>query len=112
MSVTDPGAPTVVRATASPTLANDWALVLASAGIAHRLVEAEGAFSLLVEARDLTAAGAALGAFDVESVPVVVPPAPDLGPSALGVVMAAALLAMFLVTGPGEAASPSHWFAA
>jgi membrane associated rhomboid family serine protease len=112
MTAIDPGAPIVVRATASPTLANDWSLVLASAGIAHRVVEGEGAFSLIVEARDLASAGAALGAFDVESVPVVIPPAPDLGPSALGVAMAAALLAMFLVTGPGEAVHRSSWFAA
>jgi membrane associated rhomboid family serine protease len=109
MSETDPGAPSVVRATPSPTLANDWALVLASAGIAHRVVEGEGAFSVVVEARDAAAAAAALAAFDVESVPAVIPPAPDLGPSALGVAAAGMLLVMFLVTGPGEAARPSTW---
>jgi membrane associated rhomboid family serine protease len=38
-----------------------------------------------------------------------VPPAPDLGPSALGVAAAAALLAMFVVTGPGEATAPTRW---
>jgi rhomboid protease GluP len=105
-----PSAERVLRATARPTLANDWALVLASAGIAHRLVEGGGAFSLVVRDDDAGAAAAALAAYDVESVPVVVPPAPDLGPSSLGVLSAAALLAMFVVTGPGAASRPSRWF--
>jgi rhomboid protease GluP len=103
-------APRPLRATASPTLAGDWALVLASAGIPHRVVEGGGAFTLVVWARDAAAAAAALAAFDAESTPAVVPPAPDLGPSVLGVVSAGLLLAMFAVAGPRDAASPSAWF--
>jgi rhomboid protease GluP len=105
-----PSAEQVLRATPSPTLAGDWSLVLASAGLAHRLVEGGGAFSLVVAAADAPAAAASLAAFDVESVPVVVPPAPDLGPSALGVLSGAALLAMFVVTGPRDVPAPTAWF--
>jgi membrane associated rhomboid family serine protease len=100
----------VVRATASPTLAGDWSLVLAAAGIAHRVVEGGGAFSLVVVGADVPAAADALAAFDAESVPKVVPPAPDIGPSVLGVLAGAALLAMFVVTGPGDAPHPTAWF--
>jgi membrane associated rhomboid family serine protease len=100
----------VARLTANPTLAGDWALVLASAGIAHRLVERDGAFALLVAAPDAAAAAEALAAFDAESAPVVEPPAPDLGPSALGVAFAAVLAAIFVVTGPWDVAVPSAWF--
>jgi rhomboid protease GluP len=99
-----------LRATASSTLANDWALVLASAGISHRLVEGAGAFTLVVDAGDAGPAAAALDAYDAESVPALVPPAPDLGPSALGVAAGVVLLAMFVVAGPRAASTPSVWF--
>ena len=98
MDEPEPSAEQALRATVSPTLANDWSLVLASTGINHTIVEGGGVFSLVVAVEDAAPAAAALAAFDVESVPKVVPPAPDLGPSALGVVAGAALLAMFLVT--------------
>jgi membrane associated rhomboid family serine protease len=104
--------PEVLRATASRTLAGDWALVLASAGIEHEVVEGAGTFTLLVATADLPTAREALAAYDVESVPAVVPPAPDLGPSTLGVLSGAALLAMFVVTGPRDAPAPTAWFAA
>jgi rhomboid protease GluP len=105
-----PSVEQVLRATASPTLASDWSLVLAAAGIAHQVVEGAGAFSLVVGAADARAAVEALTAFDVDNVPVVMPPAPDLGPSALGILMGAVLLAMFFVTGPRDAAEPTRWF--
>jgi membrane associated rhomboid family serine protease len=104
------GAGEVLRGTTSATLAGEWSLVLASAGIAHRVVEGGGAFSLVVSALDAAAAGAALAAYDAESVPKVAPPAPDLGPSPLGVMVSIALLAMLLVTGPGDARAPTAWF--
>jgi rhomboid protease GluP len=110
MDETAPGAEHTLRVTASPTLAGDWSLVLASAGLAHRLVEGDGAFALLVGAGDAAAAAAALAAFDAESVPSVVPPAPDLGPSALGALAATGLLAMFVVAGARDVSAPSRWF--
>jgi membrane associated rhomboid family serine protease len=100
----------LLRATESPTRVGDWSLVLASAGLGHRVVEGQGRFALLVDARDAAAAGAALDAYDAESAPVVAPPAPDLGPSALGVAAAAGLLAMFAVAGSRDGGTPSRWF--
>src|SRR6478752_276487 len=97
----------VVRATASATVAGDWSLVLAAAGINHRVVEGRGAFWLVVSGADVRAAVDALSAFDAESVPKVAPPAPDVGPSVLGVLVGASLLAMFAVTGPGDAPHPT-----
>jgi membrane associated rhomboid family serine protease len=112
-SVTDASADDqVVRATTSPTLAGDWSLVLAAAGINHRVAEGGGVFALIVSGADAAAATDALAAYDAESVPKVVPPAPDVGPSVLGVLTGAALLAMFAVTGPGDAPHPTAWFAA
>src|SRR5579863_1261675 len=112
MSEAAPIAEEALRVTSSPTLAGDWSLVLASAGIAHRVVEAGGAFTIVVAAPDAGAAGAALAAFDAESVPKVAPPAPDLGPSPLGVLAGATLLAMFAVTGPSDVPAPTAWFTA
>jgi membrane associated rhomboid family serine protease len=86
--------------------------VLASAGIGNRLIQSQGRFVLLVDARDAAAAAAALDAYDAEGAPVVAPPAPDLGPSALGIVAAALLLAMFAVAGAREGGTPSRWFTA
>jgi membrane associated rhomboid family serine protease len=97
-----------VRASASPTRAGDWALVLAAAGIPYRLQESEGAFVLMVAPADEGAARAALDGYDAEG-PVRQPPAaPDAGPSSLGIVMGLVFAGMFLVTGavgPG-----SRWF--
>jgi membrane associated rhomboid family serine protease len=107
-----PDAMLVLRATASPTLASDWSLVLASAGIGHRVLEGDGAFSLVVASHDASAAAAALAAYDAESAPRSAPPVPDLGPSPLGVMVGVALLAMLIVTGPGDAHMPTTWFLA
>ena len=110
MDESAPDAMLVLRATASPTLASDWSLVLASAGIGHRVLEGGGAFSLCVASHDASAASAALAAYDAESAPRSAPPLPDLGPSPLGIMFSVALLAMLLVTGPGDARAPTSWF--
>jgi membrane associated rhomboid family serine protease len=104
------GAEQVLRATPSPTRAGDWSLVLASAGIAHRVVDGGGAFSVVVEAGDVAAAGAALAAYDAESAPKVVPPAPDTVSRGLGIMTSVALAAMLFVTGPADARAPTAWF--
>ncbi len=99
-----------VRTTVNPTRAGDWALVLAAAGMEYRLAEREGAFMLLVAPADAPAALAALDAYDAEGAPRPVPPAPDTGPSALGLLIGIALAGTFLFTGavgPG-----SRWFQA
>ncbi|MES1207950.1 MAG: rhomboid family intramembrane serine protease, partial [Pseudomonadota bacterium] len=105
-----PASEVPARTTSNPTRAGDWALVLAAAGISYRLVEREGAFVLLVTGADAPAASAALDAYDAEGAPRPVPPAPDTGPSALGLLIGLALAATFLFTG---AAGPgSRWFQA
>lgn len=105
-----PASEVPVRTTANPTRAGDWALVLAAAGMEYRLAEREGAFVLLVARADAPAAAAALDAYDAEGAPRPVPPAPDTGPSALGLLIGIALAGTFLFTGavgPG-----SRWFQA
>ena len=106
----------LVRATANPTQAGDWALVLAAAGIGYRLDEREGRFVLVVDASDAPAAETALAGFDAEGPVKPDPPAPDTGASALGVLSAIGLCAMFFVAGPwgqaGQSTSGSRWFEA
>jgi membrane associated rhomboid family serine protease len=99
----------VLRTTTSPTQAGDWDLVLESAGIGHRVDERDGQFALLVDAADAGAAAQALAGFDEEGAPEQQPAAPDLGWSPLGLMCAAAFVAMALVTGPRAAGSA--WFA-
>ncbi|MFL5307262.1 MAG: rhomboid family intramembrane serine protease [Polyangia bacterium] len=105
-----PGSEVPVRTTANPTRAGDWALVLAAAGMPYRLDEREGAFVLLVTEGDAPAASAALDAYDAEGAPRPVPPAPDTGPSALGLLIGIALAATFLFT--GAVGPASRWFQA
>jgi len=110
---------TLLRATASSTQAGDWALVLAAAGIAYRLDERDGRFVLAVDPADAAAAETALAGFDAEGPVRPDPPAPDAGASALGILSAIALCAMFLVAGPSGKGGPfgplwvgARWFEA
>ena len=100
----------VLRTTASPTKANDWALVLAAASIQHRVDEHDGHFALVVHAADAAVASEALVAFDAEGASEQQPPAPDHGWSPLGLLCAVGLAAMFLVTGTRD--HGSVWFVA
>jgi membrane associated rhomboid family serine protease len=100
----------ILRTTASPTQAGDWALVLAAASIAHRVDEHDGQFALVIHDGDAAAAEQALAGFDDEGAPEQQPPAPDRGWSPLGVICAIGFFAMLLVTGPRERGSV--WFAA
>ena len=54
----------LLRTTASPTQASDWALVLAAASIEHRVDERDGHFALIVHDADAVAAEQALDGFD------------------------------------------------
>jgi membrane associated rhomboid family serine protease len=109
--------PVVVRQTADEVAGQDWALVLASAGIAHRL-EASGRGTdrrllLFVGEGDLPAAARALDAYDAEArVPDAAAAASWEGRSALGVAVAIVLLAFQIVAGSRDAAQPSAWFSA
>jgi rhomboid protease GluP len=101
-----------VRATGSIDRAGDWSLVLHSAAIGHRLDIRESRIVLSVSPDDQAAARAALDAFDAESVPVVDAPAPDLGPSPLGLACALILIALHLAAGARDDVDASVWFAA
>src|ERR1043165_5611832 len=98
----------VLRTTASPTQAGDWALVLLAASIAHRVDERGGQFALVVDAADAGVAAAALAGFDEEGAPEQQPPAPDQGWSPLGVLCAIGFAAMFMGTGTWD--QGSDWF--
>ena len=100
----------MLRTTASPTQAGDWALVLEAAAIRYRVDERDGHFALVVDEADLGAATQALDGFDEEGAPEQQPPAPDVGWSPLGLLCAIALTAMFLVSGPSDRGSV--WFSA
>ena len=103
----------LLRATANATQAGDWALVLAAAGIEYRLDEREGRFVLAVDVADAPAAETALSGFDAEGPVRPDPAAPDTGASALGILSAIGLCAMFLVAGPsGQSGAGARWFEA
>src|SRR5229473_7780540 len=103
---------TPVRAARRQTRVEEWALVLAAASIPHR-VEREGAdFLLIVPDADALQAQAALDAYDEEAraerhAALAEQALPRLA-WAVGVAVAALLLAFFGVTGP-PAAGP-RWF--
>ena len=106
-----PDAPDLaVRVTDSIPRAGDWALVLHSAAIDHRVDIRDGALAIVVRPADGPGALAALDAFDAESRPVSEAPVPDLGPSPLGLACAVLLVMMFRVTGAGDARPASTWF--
>jgi membrane associated rhomboid family serine protease len=103
---------TAIRATGSATEADEWALVLAAAGIPHR-VETDGAgWTLLVPASEAPRAHGALDAYDEEARrepdAALAEPASRHVSWAVGVAAGALLLAFFALTG-GPAAG-SRWF--
>lgn len=104
---------TPVRETARRNRAEEWALVLAAAGIDCRVRVRGHRFTLLVAAEDSARARAALDAYDDEarrSPPPAAPAPPAALPWEVGLLAAVALLAFFAITGPP--ASGSRWFAA
>jgi membrane associated rhomboid family serine protease len=102
----------VVRVTTSPSQAQEWALVLAAAGIPHRLEPAPPAWTLRVPDHEAPRAEAALAAYDQEARPEP-PRAPADDVSWLlawttGIATGLLLLWFFLLTGPPSAGS--RWF--
>jgi rhomboid protease GluP len=108
-----PPGPTPLRLTGNHELAESWALVLASQGIEHRLVAAEGLHALWVADADRPRAAAALAAFDRErheQHDAEPPPVPDQGPSAAGLAFVVVIAALYWVTGPRDGRDPGGWF--
>ena len=101
-----------VRTTDSIARAGDWSLVLHSAAIPHRIEIREAAIVIVVEEAARTAALASLEAFDLESLPVVRVPAPDLGPSPLGLALAVLIVALYVAVGTRRDGMGAVWFRA
>jgi rhomboid protease GluP len=102
----------VVAVTADGREVDEWALVLASAGVPYRLEQAPASWRLLVAADDVGRATAALDAYGHEQARRRPPaePASEYGPTPFGAVAALVLAGFYLVTGPRNPASP--WYAA
>src|SRR2546422_8522348 len=102
----------VIRATRRATQADDWALVLAAAGIPHRLEPDGAGWTLLVPAAEAARAQAALDAYDEEARRAPHAAVPDAASPRLawatGIAAGALLLAFFAVTRPPAAGS--RWF--
>ena len=90
-----------IRSATSAGEAQEWALVLASAGIPYRVEHRPGQWRLVVGERDAERAAAALASYDQERRPPEVPP-PDYGETNAGFLVAPLLLAFYVVTGPVE----------
>ena len=96
----------VLRTARSRRAIEEWALVLAAAGVTHRLARTASGWRLLVAAPDAARASTALDAYDAEreSAPAA-PEAPEYGRTSVGVVVAALLVAFYAVMGPADAES-------
>ena len=103
----------VVRSTRARDELEEWALVLASAGIAHRVQGGDPGWQLLVDDHHGDQAEEALAAYDAERGAVVAPgeavDQTDSGSSLAGVVIAALMILLFRATGPESGA---RWWAA
>jgi membrane associated rhomboid family serine protease len=90
-----------LRSTPGKRVVEEWALVLASAGVPHRIERVGDAWTLLVAGADQPYAAAALDADDREAAarPRPAPPPAEHGRSWAGVVLAALLLAFYRLTG-------------
>lgn len=102
----------VVGVTADGREVDEWALVLASAGVPYRLEQTPASWRLLVAAADVGRATAAIDAYgrDEEQRPSPAAPASEYGPTLVGVVMALVLAGFYLASGPRSGAS--RWFTA
>jgi membrane associated rhomboid family serine protease len=101
----------VVRVASAREELEEWALVLAAAGIAYRVRHSESAWELVVESDDHAPAAEALDAYAAERSTVTPAAAeePDSGWSLAGVVTAALMILLFRATGP---ASDAWWWKA
>jgi membrane associated rhomboid family serine protease len=101
----------IIRVAADPHRADNWSFVLEALAIPHRVLDTAMGRAIVVDSLVAQKASAALMENDREAAEAVVeePPAPDSGPSSVGVAVAIGLMAFFFVTGPRGA---THWFEA
>jgi rhomboid protease GluP len=104
------GPGTAVRVTPSRRRADEWAVVLAAAGIPHWLRQRLDGWALVVPADDAAGALEALAAYDQETVrePVAGDASASRPWTIAGVVVALLLVGFFAITGPR--AGRSVWF--
>jgi rhomboid protease GluP len=95
----------ILRTSEARRAIEDWALVLAAAGVPHRVVRAVGEWRLLATEPDAERAGAALDAYDAERASAPPQAAPEYGRTYAGFAVAALLVAFYAVTGPASADS-------
>jgi membrane associated rhomboid family serine protease len=86
-----------VRVVADEARAHDWLVVLQAAGVSCRIDAAADGWNLVVAASDEPRAREALEAYDAEAVQVEGPA--EWGPTKVGLVIAAALVAAYPFTG-------------
>jgi membrane associated rhomboid family serine protease len=103
------GPGTAVRVASSRGQADEWAVVLAAAGIPHWLRHRLDGWALLVAPDDAVAALQTLAAYDQESDgPPPAETAPERPFTIVGLVVALLLVGFFAITGPRE--GRSAWF--
>jgi membrane associated rhomboid family serine protease len=92
---------TVVRVASSAKQANEYLLVLEAIDIAHRLEQTEAGWAVMVAAADAARARRSLAAYDAEAQEESRPRPPSLGYGRtwIGAVVAALLIACFVITG-------------
>src|SRR5439155_15289893 len=92
-----------LRAAPGRRAVEEWALVLAAAGIAHRVARGAGRWRLLVAASDADRSIAALDAYDAErrNAPAAEEP-PEYGPTYVGFLVAVLLVAFYAVAGRAD----------
>jgi rhomboid protease GluP len=107
------GPGTAVRVTPQRRRADEWAVVLAAAGIPHWMRQRLDGWALLVPPDDAPTALQALDAYDQESARAIetgeVAARPERPPTIAGVVVALLLVGFFAIT--GARAGWSAWFA-
>src|SRR2546427_2283756 len=95
-----------LRAAPGRRAVEEWALVLAAAGIAHRVAGNAGSWRLLVAAGDADRSIAALDAYDAERRSAAAgEEAPEYGPTYAGLLVAVLLVGFYGVTGPADPGS-------
>jgi len=95
-----------LRAAPGRRAVEEWALVLAAAGIAHRVAGNAGGWRLLVAAGDADRSIAALDAYDAERRNAAAgEEAPEYGPTYAGLLVAVLLVGFYGVTGPADQGS-------
>ena len=106
------GPGTAVRVTLSRRHADEWAVVLAAAGIPHWLRQRLDGWALIVPPDDVAAALEALEAYDHENARQGASAGDEVAPTRpvtiVGVVVALLLIGAFAITGPR--AARSTWF--